>query len=134
MRGGENWNDEIERKLRACDIFIVLVSRYSTSSQYIVEKEIAIIRERQDKEENVHFYPLLLTPTPKAGLKKVQDKNLRPRGASPFLKLSRYKREKEMCEIADELDEIAREITARRNLETKNPERRDSNELAELFS
>lgn len=132
IRGGEDWNKEIERKLRACDIFVVLASRYSTSSKYIVEKEIAIIRERQAKEKNVHFYPLLLTPTPKAGLKKVQDKNLRPRDARPFLKLSRSKREEAMCEIADELEAIAMEITARKNLERNDSEERESSELFEI--
>jgi hypothetical protein len=29
LRGGDDWDPEIERKLRACNIFIVLVSRHS---------------------------------------------------------------------------------------------------------
>ena len=49
--GGADWEREIEQKLRACDIFILLVSRHSLSSDYIVDKEIAIIRERQVKGE-----------------------------------------------------------------------------------
>lgn len=114
IRGGEDWNAEIERKLRTCDIFVMLVSRYSTSS-YVTEKEIAIIRERQARDKNVYFYPLLLTPTPRVGLKKILDKNLRPRDATPLLKFSRYKREKEMCEIANELEEVARNIDLQKN-------------------
>ena len=47
MPGGVDWEREIEQKLRACDIFILLVSRHSLSSDYVVDKEIAIIRERQ---------------------------------------------------------------------------------------
>jgi len=78
MMGGADLDPEIERKLRACDIFILLVSANSMASNYIVDKEIAIIRERQANGEPVHFYPLLLTPTPDAGLNKVNDKNLRP--------------------------------------------------------
>ena len=84
MRGGADWDPEVGRKLRACDIFVLLVSANSMASDYVVDKEIAIIRERQAKGEDVHFYPLLLTPTPKAGLDKVRDKNLRPRDAKPF--------------------------------------------------
>ena len=76
MRGGDNLDQEIERKLRACDIFVLLVSRHSLSSDYIVDKEIALIRERQSNGEDVHFYPLLLTPTPKIALDLVRDKNL----------------------------------------------------------
>ena len=51
MPGGTDWDPEIEEKLRACDIFILLVS----ASDYIVDKEIAIIRERQAKGEDVHL-------------------------------------------------------------------------------
>ena len=84
MPGGADWEREIEQKLRACDIFILLVSRHSLSSDYVVDKEIAIIRERQAKGEAVHFYPLVLTPTPKIALDLVRDKNLRPRDGKPF--------------------------------------------------
>ncbi len=44
--GGAEWKAEIEHKLRACDVFVLLVSRDSLSSDYVVGKEIAIIRER----------------------------------------------------------------------------------------
>src|SRR5947209_1968404 len=64
MIGGADWDPEIDQKLRTCDIFILLVSANSLASNYIVDKEIAIIRKRQAKGDNVYFYPLLLTPTP----------------------------------------------------------------------
>src|SRR5262249_7981150 len=84
MPGSTDWGSEIEQKLRGCDVFILLVSANSMASNYIIDREIAIIRERQANGEKVHFYPLLLTPTPKAGLEKVNNKNLRPRDAKPF--------------------------------------------------
>src|SRR5271167_3524698 len=65
MPGGADWEREIERKLRACDVFILLVSPNSLSSDYVVDKEIKIVRDRQANRENVHFYPLVVTPTPK---------------------------------------------------------------------
>ena len=100
-----------------------------------MDKEIAIIRNRQAKDKNVHFYPLLMTPTPDIALDLLRDKNLRPREGKAFLDLSRRKRENEMCKIANELGTIAKEITARRNLETvTDTKRRDSNELAETFT
>ena len=78
-----------KRELRACDIFILLVSARSTGSDYIIDKEIPIVRERQQKSDGVYFYPLLLDWTPKAGLDQVNDKNLRPRDAKPFSRLVR---------------------------------------------
>jgi hypothetical protein len=58
----------------------------------------------------VHFYPLLLTPTPKPGIEKVRDKNLRPRDAKPFSGLSRHDREQHMSDAADEIADLAKQI------------------------
>jgi hypothetical protein len=114
MKGGVNWDSEIERKLRDCDIFILLVSANSMASDYIVDKEIAIIRERQANDEDVHFYPLLLTPTPDAGLNKVKDKNLRPQDAKPFSSFPFNKRLQHMTDAANEIAKIAQEIVDRK--------------------
>jgi TIR domain len=107
MTGGAKWEKEIEDKLRACDIFILLVSASSMASDYIIDKEIAIIRERQAQGESVHFYPLLLTPTPKAGLNKVKDLNLRPRDAKPFSRRTRTHCERQESRPADHIGQTA---------------------------
>jgi hypothetical protein len=114
MPGGADWEREIEQKLRACDIFILLVSRYSLSSDYIVDREIAIIRERQARGEAVHFYPLVLTPTPKIGLDLVRDKNLRPRDGKPLSDYSISERYRSMSATADQIAELADEIAKRK--------------------
>ena len=41
MTGGEDWDPEIERNLRECGIFILLVSAHAMASNYIIDKEIA---------------------------------------------------------------------------------------------
>jgi hypothetical protein len=55
MPGGADWNPEIEAKIRACDIFVLLVSTRSTGSDYIVDKEIPIVRERATQERRRLF-------------------------------------------------------------------------------
>jgi TIR domain-containing protein len=114
MMGGADWDPEIKQKLCACDIFILLVSANSMASDYIVDKEIAIIRERQAKGDDVHFYPLLLTPTPDAGLDKIRDKNLRPPDAQPFSGFSYHDRLKHMTEAANEIPKITQQIVERK--------------------
>ena len=94
---------------------MLLVSRYSTSSDYVVDKEIAIIRERQKNREDVRFYPLLLTPTADAGLDVVRDKNMRPRFGRPFSTYSPNDRDQHMADAANEIAEIAEEIAARKS-------------------
>jgi len=118
MPGGADWEREIEQKLRACDIFILLVSRHSLSSDYVVDKEIAIIRERQGKGEAVHFYPLVLTPTPKIALDLVRDKNLRPRDGKPLSDYPLHERYRHINEAADEMANIAAKIAARQTAST----------------
>src|SRR5271165_5189121 len=119
MPGGADCNPEIEAKIRACDIFVLLVSTHSTSSDYIVDKEIPIIRERQRNGDGVWFYPLLLDWTPKAGLEQVNDKNLRPRDAKPFSSLSPSERSRQMAEAADEIADIAKAIAERKAAATE---------------
>ena len=114
MPGGADWNPEIEAKIRACDIFVLLVSTRSTGSDYIVDNEIPIIRESQRKNDGVYFYPLLLDWTPKAGLEQVNDKNLRPRDAKPFSSLPPGERSRAMTEVANEIAEIAKTIEERK--------------------
>jgi TIR domain/AAA ATPase domain len=114
MPGGADWNPEIEAKIRACDIFVLLVSTRSTGSDYIVDKEIPIVRERQRNNDGVYFYPLLLDWTPKAGLEQVNDKNLRPRDANPFSSLSASERSRAMSAAADEIAEVAKAIEERK--------------------
>src|SRR5271163_3585481 len=114
MTGGADSDREIQSKLRECDIFILLVSAHSTGSTYLRDTEIRIIRERQVNHEDVHFYPLILTPTPKAGLELVKDKNIRPRDAKPFSGFGYHDRCQHMSDAADEIAKIADVLAAKK--------------------
>ena len=52
MMGGDDWESKIEEMLRECDIFMLLVSASSMASDYILEKELPIIRARDAKGED----------------------------------------------------------------------------------
>jgi hypothetical protein len=114
MPGGAEWNSEIERKLQGCDVFVLLVSRHSKASYYIIDQEIAAIQRREATCEDVHFYPLLLTPTPGIALNIVRHKNLRPGDAKPFSGYSPDDRLQHMADAADEILKIAREMAVRK--------------------
>ncbi len=114
IRGGGDWEAEIEAKLAACDVFILLASRHSMASDYVIDKEIAAITERQNKGESVQFYPIVLTPIPKAGLAKIKRFNLRPRDGNPLSGYARHDRDAHMAEIADEIAELVETMSAER--------------------
>ena len=107
---GADWNPEIEAKLRACDIFILLVSTRSTGSDYVRNKELPIIRERQKSDEAVHFCPLLIDWTPDPGLELVKDKNIRPPNGQPLSSLSPSERSRQMTQVANEIAGLAKAI------------------------
>jgi hypothetical protein len=44
MPGGTEWDEEIDRELRACDVFVLLVSASSMGSDFIIDKELEIAR------------------------------------------------------------------------------------------
>ena len=108
ISGGGEWEREIEQKLHICDIFLLLVSRHSLSSDYVVDKEIALLRERQAQGEAVHFYPLVLTPTPKIALDLVRNKNLRPPDGKSLSDYGINQRYREMSDVANELAALTR--------------------------
>jgi TIR domain/AAA ATPase domain len=109
MQGGTKWDKEIEGHLLACNIFVLLVSANSMGSDYIIGKELEIARRRQTVCE-LHVYPLLIEPTPKAGLERVRDFNLRPRDAKPLQSYPLAERNQHMSDAADEIAEIANTI------------------------
>ena len=109
MQGGTKWDKEIEGHLLACNIFVLLVSANSMGSDYIIDKELEIARRRQTAGE-LHVYPLLIEPTPKAGLERVRDFNLRPPDAKPLQSYSLADRNQHMSDAADEIAEIANTI------------------------
>ena len=133
ITGGADWDPEIEKNLRDCDIFILLVSPASLSSDYIVDKELSIIRDRQTKGESVHFYPILLKPTPEIALKLIQDKNLRPRNKKPLSDFSQNERYSVMNEIANEIVVIANGVAGDRGEATANGRSQRFTSLEQTF-
>ena len=113
MPGGTEWDEDIDRELRACDVLVLLVSASSMGSDYIIDKELEIARARRAAGE-LYIYPLLIRPTPRAGLDRVREFNLRPRDAKPFSSYSLNDLEQHMSDAADEIADVAEDIAKKR--------------------
>jgi tetratricopeptide (TPR) repeat protein len=114
MPGGTEWDEEIKRHLRACNIFVLLVSANSMGSDYIFDKELKIALERQTAGV-LQVYPLLIEPTPRAGLDSVRRFNLRPPDAKPLQSYSLAERNQLMSDAADEIADIAKAIAEQKS-------------------
>jgi hypothetical protein len=114
LHGGDVLDPEVKKKLADCDIFVLLASRFSLASTYVVETEIATIRKRQKDGQDVRIFPVVLSPIPNVALKQLKDLILRPKDGKPFSTMTRGGRESAMAVIADEIATLAEEITKRK--------------------
>jgi hypothetical protein len=62
IAGGGDWEVDIKVKLAACDICILLLSRHSLASSFVIDVEIETTRQRQRNGDGVVIYPIVLTP------------------------------------------------------------------------
>src|SRR5216684_1505041 len=131
LHGGDELNPEIARKLAACDIFVLLVSRYSLASTWVVDKEITTIRQRQKDRQDVRIFPIVLSPTPEVALKPLKDVLLSPKDGKPLSLMSKNDREVAMSEIADDIAAVAEQIAARKA--AAKAEERQARGLREVF-
>ncbi|HEY1779034.1 MAG TPA: toll/interleukin-1 receptor domain-containing protein [Roseiarcus sp.] len=112
LAAGAKWDQEIESHLQVCSIFVLLVSAISRASDYIIDKELKIARERQATGA-MQIYPLLIEATPSAGLARLLDLNLRPPGLQPLQSYPLADRNRLMSNAADEIAGMATAAAAR---------------------
>ncbi len=110
MLGGTDWDPEIERNLRACHVFVLLVSAHSmasTTSSYIIDKEITIIRERQAKGERSISIRSSLPQPGRLGSTRSETRTCAREDGKPLSGyLPAYDRAQHMSEIANEIASV----------------------------
>jgi tetratricopeptide (TPR) repeat protein len=117
ITGGEDWEAAITKALTACRIFLLLVSRHSLSSAYIMGKEAptALLRALA---EGIRIYVVVLEPTHIAEDHWIRKFNLRPRDAKPLQEIPEPngERNRVMASIVKEIVDIAKmEASARKS-------------------
>jgi hypothetical protein len=94
IAGGSDWRAEIEAKLAACTICILLLSRHSLDSDFVLKVEVETIQERQRRGEKVRLFPIVLSRFPKSGVPQfLLDLQLRPGLTKPLSGMLGHARE-----------------------------------------
>jgi tetratricopeptide (TPR) repeat protein len=114
LHSGDDLDSEIRTKLAHCDVFVLLASRHSLASPYVVETEIATMRQRIANAEDVRIVPIILSPIPTVALKQLNDIVLSPKDGHPLSLMSKNDREVAMAAIADDIAAVAAEIANRK--------------------
>lgn len=111
LRIGDDWRGDIYSAIDACRAFILLVSRYSLSSTFILNEEVdrAWLRPRSD----VQFCPIVVTPYHTRPQPWLDQPNRRPRDGRALSELAESERDREMAVIAKQIDEIIQSLPSR---------------------
>jgi hypothetical protein len=130
--GGADWRAAIDKKLNDCDIFILLVSRHSVSSDFICGVEVdRMLARRRDNE--IVIYPIVLSPFATSAVSWLMELNLMPREGKPLSTFDDADRDLVMVEIVEEIAAKAREIGKKKTLRMSAPIRAYTTDSAVKF-
>ncbi len=102
IAGGAEWEKEIDAALWRCTAFILLVSRHSLTSDFILKKEVQAALEAH-WTRGVKIYPIVVEACHIQAVSWLTSMNLRPRDARALELFPRPKRNEVMASIAAEI-------------------------------
>jgi tetratricopeptide (TPR) repeat protein len=111
LRIGDDWRGDIYSAIDACCVFVLLVSRYSLSSTFILNDEVD--RAWQRPRSDVQFCPIVATPYHTRPRPWLDQPNRRPRDGKALSELQDHERDREMAVIAKQIDEIIQTFPSR---------------------
>src|SRR4051795_1208114 len=104
IAAGDKWRAEIEAKLAACTICILLLSRHSLNSDFVIKVEVEAIQEWQRRGENVQLFPIVLSRFPGAAVPAfLSSLQFRPDPKTPLFGMSGHARGEAISQIVDEI-------------------------------
>jgi hypothetical protein len=113
IQGGGDWTKEIEDALSSCAAFILLVSRHSLVSTFILKREVKAVLEAHWRR-GVHIYPILVEGCDIHAVPWLTKMNIRPADAKPLAAIPRAKRDEVMASLAAELRGIVNTLADKR--------------------
>jgi tetratricopeptide (TPR) repeat protein len=120
IKGGADWAKDIDDALWKCSAFILLVSRHSLVSAFILKQEVKAALDAH-WERGVKIYPIIIAPCDVQAVPWLTKMNIRPRDAKALSRYSSAKRDEVMASLAAEIRDIiksASTIVERRTSKT----------------
>ena len=97
IKGGTNWRKEIETSLVRAKIAILLVTRHSLTSDFILDKKVSTMLRRRHRE-GLLIYPIVVSPCDLEAVPWLHAMNLRPKNGKALNLFSPVKRDMAMVE------------------------------------
>jgi hypothetical protein len=103
--GGGDWRAEIDEALEQCAVCVLLVSRYSLSSRFILDVEMKRMLERHHAR-GAHLYPIVITSADLGVAPWLRKLNLKPTNGTALDLYDIGPRNKVMADLAAEIRKI----------------------------
>jgi hypothetical protein len=124
---GDDWKGDIFSALEDSKIFILLVSRHSLSSKFILNEEISRILSMPAR--NVHFYPIVVSPYPEIAVDWLKSYILHPSGGRSLSELEQSSRDHAMTLLVAEIAKILEQYKSEQEYEQKKTQRLDQERI-----
>lgn len=124
---GANWKGDISSALDACQVFILLVSRHSLVSKFILDHEVKRILDRR-RNQAVPFCPIVVTPCYLDAVDWLTSLNYHPKDGKALSELSEAARDRVMEGIVREVAKIIEQIIVQKAVTTQDESQAPKNE------
>jgi hypothetical protein len=111
IEGGADWKAEIDAALSTCAAFVLLVSRHSLVSRFILNNEVKAALEAH-WERGVRIYPIIVTACDVHAVPWLTRMNIRPADARPLALFPSARRDETMAALAAEIRGIVTAASA----------------------
>lgn len=102
IEAGEDWYQAIVDAIDAGSIAILLVSKNSLTSKFILSQEVPRLLKRRD-EEGLRIFPIVIEPCDWEAVTWLKRMQLRPKDGKPLSGGNKHQRDKKLAAIAKEI-------------------------------
>ncbi|MGI9490002.1 MAG: toll/interleukin-1 receptor domain-containing protein [Geminicoccaceae bacterium] len=105
IRGGGDWQAEIDAALAKADIAVLLISRHFLTSDFILDHEVRTMLQRHASRDMI-LYPILISDCTWNRVPWLQALNIRPTDGTPLNSLPEAECDQAMTDMALEIGRI----------------------------
>ena len=107
---GKKWDDEIRRNMTCASVAILLISPNFLNSDYIREKEVSYLRERQ-KQEQLTIVPFIIRDCAWEQVEWLRSLQVLPPNGRPVLDGDNRQQNRDMKQLVEEICKLLRQPT-----------------------
>ena len=113
IQAGTDWSEEIGEKLNSADLAVILISPDALASDFIVERELPALIQRQ-RSGGLVVVPVLLRPSPWTAVEGLAELQFANSPSKPMSELNPSERDAVMAQIAERIGSLARAVSQRK--------------------